>query len=73
MSKKILINTPFITLGSFLKLADLVLSGGEAKGFLQSHNVKVNDVIERRRGRKLFNNDVVNVTDEEFIVCTLNN
>ena len=40
-------------LDQFLKLKNLVSSGGEAKIFIKSGSVKVNGVIETRRGRKL--------------------
>ena len=40
-------------LDQFLKWKNLVSSGGEAKIFIKSGSVKVNGVIETRRGRKL--------------------
>jgi len=40
-------------LDQFLKYKNLVSSGGEAKIFIKSGSVKVNGVIETRRGRKL--------------------
>jgi len=59
--KKIKIATPFITLGQFLKFADLIQSGGEAKFFLTEHDIHVNQELEVRRGRKLYPGDFVTV------------
>ena len=42
-----------IKLGQFLKLADLVDSGSEAKPLLAAGMVRVNDEVETRRGRQL--------------------
>ncbi len=52
-----------IRLGQFLKLADLVDSGAEAKPLVQSGMVRVNDEVESRRGRQLTRGDVVSVAD----------
>lgn len=51
--KNVPISTEYITLGQFLKLADCIQSGGQAKSFLQETSVLVNDESENRRGRKL--------------------
>lgn len=64
MSKKheeIQINTPYITLGQFIKLANIFESGGMIKGYLKDEGVRVNDEWEHRRGRKLYANDIVDV------------
>src|SRR3954453_13708878 len=42
-----------IRLGQFLKLADLVDTGADAKGLLASGLVRVNGEVESRRGRQL--------------------
>ncbi|MBP1971058.1 S4 domain protein YaaA [Virgibacillus natechei] len=55
------INTEFITLGQFVKLANILESGGMVKAFLQDEGVFVNGELEHRRGRKLYPNDVVQV------------
>jgi ribosome-associated protein len=52
-----------IRLGQFLKLADLVDTGADAKPLVQSGQVSVNDVVETRRGRQLVRGDVVVVAD----------
>lgn len=57
-----------IKLDQFLKLADVVRSGGEAKYLIQSGQVSVNGKVETRRGRKLRAGDVVSVEDDELVV-----
>ncbi|GGB43123.1 S4 domain-containing protein YaaA [Virgibacillus dakarensis] len=71
MHKKIEIHTDYITLGQFLKLANIFESGGMIKGFLQEQGVLVNGEKENRRGRKLYENDVVEVENSgSYIVTT---
>jgi ribosome-associated protein len=48
-----------IRLGQFLKLADLVDSGSDAKALLAEGVVLVNGEVETRRGRQLVKGDVV--------------
>jgi len=48
-----------IRLGQFLKLADLVESGAEAKPVIAEGLVGVNGEVETRRGRQLAVGDVV--------------
>ncbi|MDR4890502.1 S4 domain-containing protein YaaA [Fredinandcohnia sp. QZ13] len=61
MAKEIEISTDFITLGQFLKLAEVIQSGGMAKWFLSEHEVYVNEELENRRGKKLVDQDVVDI------------
>lgn len=57
-----------MTLGQALKASNLVGSGGEAKVVVQAGEVRVNGVVETRRGRKLEEGDVVEVVDERLEV-----
>jgi ribosome-associated protein len=59
-----------IKLDQFLKLAQVVQTGGEAKVLIQSGQVMVNGVVETRRGRKLRAGDIVLVDGEELVVET---
>ena len=59
----ILVKTLPIRLGQFLKFADMVQDGIEAKIRIQEGEVKVNGEIENRRGRQLQNNDIVTLLD----------
>ena len=54
-------------LDQFLKWKNLASSGGEAKIFIKSVSVKVNGVIETRRGRKLNKGDKVIFLKNELI------
>ncbi|WP_328856072.1 RNA-binding S4 domain-containing protein [Williamsia herbipolensis] len=48
-----------IRLGQFLKLANLIESGAEAKTVIADGEVTVNGEVETRRGRQLVVGDVV--------------
>jgi len=50
-----------IRLGQFLKLANLLESGAEAKLVIADGEVSVNGEVELRRGRQLRDGDVVSV------------
>lgn len=59
--KEIAISTEYIALGQFLKLADCISTGGEAKFFLQENEVIINNEPDNRRGRKLYAGDQIEV------------
>lgn len=61
MVKEIKITTDTITLGQFLKLAEIISTGGMAKWFLQEHEVWINGEKEERRGRKLKVHDKIEI------------
>lgn len=65
---EIKINTEFIKLGQALKLAGLVDSGLDAKIFIQNGQVLVNGEIETRRGKKLYNGDIVSFDGRNFTI-----
>ena len=48
-----------IRLGQFLKLADLIDAGADAKPLMIQGAVSVNGEVETRRGRQLVKGDVV--------------
>jgi ribosome-associated protein len=54
-----------IRLGQFLKLANLIDSGADAKALLAASRVSVNGETETRRGRQLTKGDVVRLDDAE--------
>ncbi|MCW2850443.1 MAG: hypothetical protein JWM84_107 [Nocardioides sp.] len=58
-----------IRLGQFLKLANLVESGAEAKPLIASGMVRVNDEVETRRGRQLAQGDVVTLAGQSARVA----
>ena len=57
-----------IKLDQFLKLASIVQTGGEAKHLILSGQVVVNGQIETRRGRKLYEGDIVLIGEDELVV-----
>lgn len=71
MNKKITeikIDSEFITLGQFLKFADIIQSGGEAKRFLTSNKVIINGENDNRRGRKLRPNDAIEIEGKSYLI-----
>jgi ribosome-associated protein len=69
VERQIVIDTEYITLGQFLKLADVIQSGGMAKWFLSEYEVYVNGEQDQRRGRKLRVGDRVEIEENgAFII-----
>ena len=66
--EKISIDTEFIKLDQFLKLAAAVESGGVAKHLIQDGEVLVNGEVETRRGKKLISGDIVEIFGEKYEV-----
>jgi ribosome-associated protein len=58
-----------IRLGQFLKLADLIDNGADAKPLMIQGVVSVNGETETRRGRRLVKGDVV-VLDDQAVRVT---
>lgn len=59
----ITIDEEYITLAQFLKLATIISSGGMAKPFLADYEVYLNDTLEDRRGKKLYDGDEVKIPE----------
>lgn len=67
--EEIKIDTEYITLGQMLKMTNIISSGGMAKWFLSEHTVFLNGEEESRRGKKLYNGDVVTIPGQgEFSI-----
>ena len=64
--KEIKIYTEYVTLGQFLKLADIIQTGGEAKFFLSENQIIINGEEDNRRGRKLRDGDIVEVLGKKY-------
>jgi ribosome-associated protein len=62
------ISTDYIKLDSFLKVVNIVGSGGEAKIIVAEGRVRVNGETETRRGRKLYPGDRVELGGHKFTV-----
>ncbi|MEF2291232.1 MULTISPECIES: S4 domain-containing protein YaaA [Virgibacillus] len=63
MCEKIMIQTEYIQLGQFIKLINILDSGGMVKTYLQDVGVLVNGEREHRRGRKLYAGDKVEIDE----------
>ena len=57
-----------IRLGQFLKLADLIDNGADAKPLMIAGLVSVNGAVETRRGRQLRKGDVVTFAEQSVRV-----
>jgi len=66
--KKIKVEKLPIRLGQFLKLADLVQDGFEAKLRIQNGEVMLNSATETRRGKQLQHLDEITVDGGTWIV-----
>ena len=66
--KIISIKTDFITLGAFLKFTGQISQGAEAAIFLNENEVKVNEELENRRGRKIYPGYTVSINGDIFTV-----
>lgn len=69
LPEKIKLDTEYITLGQFLKLAEVIQSGGMAKWFLSENDIFINGEQDQRRGRKLRVGDKVQIAGfGEFLI-----
>ena len=69
--KEVAIQTEFIRLEAFLKLADAVSSGGEAKLLIQEGEAMVNGETCTIRGKKLRPGDTVSFRGKTYQVTGL--
>lgn len=65
---EITIKDDFIKLGQALKLANVVSDGVEAKIVINEGQVKVNNETDTRRGRKVYEGDVISFDGNEIKV-----
>lgn len=66
--KNVIISTEYIKLDQFLKHAEIISSGGEARIFITDNDIIVNGVKEERRGRKLRSGDILFIKNKEYII-----
>lgn len=67
--EEVKIRDEYITLGQFLKIVDLISSGGEAKAFLLENSILINDELDNRRGRKLYKDDILEFKGKKYKIC----
>jgi ribosome-associated protein len=65
---EVTISTEYITLAQFMKKANIISSGGEAKVFLISETVHVNGIRDERRGRKLYPGDTIQISGKKYTI-----
>lgn len=65
---EIKIRDEFIKLGQALKLAGVVEDGVEAKYAIQDGLVKVNGQVDERRGRKVYEGDIISFEGKDIKV-----
>lgn len=66
--KNILVAQLPIRLGQFLKFANLVQDGFEAKIRIQNREIMVNGEIETQRGKQLVEGDIVSYAGQNYII-----
>ena len=59
--EKIKIETDYIKLDQFLKLAGVVQTGGQGKMLILEKNIMVNDQVCTQRGKKLRKDDIIEI------------
>ncbi len=67
--KKICIKDEYVTLGQFLKIADIISTGGDSKFFLSTNEVLINNESDNRRGRKIYKGDTLKILGVTYQVC----
>lgn len=68
MYTEISVKTLPIRLGQFLKLANLVQDGIEAKIIISEGMIRVNNEIEKRRGHQLQDGDIIQFDSKSYKV-----
>ena len=68
MKEKLVLKKEYITLGQLLKAMGLAEDGVMAKEMINDGLCRVNGEEELRRGRKLYDGDIVTVEDDEILV-----
>jgi ribosome-associated protein len=63
------IHTEFIKLEAAMKLANIVITGGNAKNEIQEGYVSVNGEICTMRGKKLYPGDTFTFEDTKYKIC----
>lgn len=66
--EKIYIKDEFIKLGQALKLAGIAQSGIDAKIMITDGLVKYNGEVELRRGKKVYEGDIIEVDGKRYEV-----
>lgn len=68
LQQRIFVDRLPIRLGQFLKLANLVQDGFEAKIKIHQGEIRVNGTTETQRGKQLHAGDIISHKGQEFII-----
>lgn len=66
--ERIIINGEYITLAQLLKVLSYISSGGQAKYFLVDNKIFVNNKLEQKRGKKIYDKDIVKIDEKEYLI-----
>lgn len=66
--ERIIINGEYITLAQLLKVLSYISSGGQAKYFLEDNKIFVNNKLEQKRGKKIYDKDIVKIDEKEYLI-----
>jgi ribosome-associated protein YbcJ (S4-like RNA binding protein) len=64
--QEIFIKTEYITLGQFLKFTNIIEIGSLAKEYINENEIIVNNDVEKRRGRKLYDGYILVVNNTKY-------
>lgn len=62
------ITTEYIKLDQFIKWVGICDSGANAKEMIADGQVKVNNMIESQRGKKLRIGDIIEISNKKYII-----
>ncbi len=65
---KVKIEGKYIKLGQLVKKLNLVDTGGQSKFFIKSHDIRVDNQSNLKRGSKVWSNSTVWIDDQVFYV-----
>ena len=65
---KIKIKGKFIKLGQLIKKLDIIDTGGQAKYFVKSHDIRINNEDGAKRNTKVWVNSTVWIDDQVFYI-----
>lgn len=66
--EEIILRDEFIKLGQALKAVGFVESGVDAKNVVTAGEVMVNGEVDTRRGRKLYDGDIVTFKGQQILI-----
>jgi ribosome-associated protein len=67
-ARRVPIRSASIELGALLKWTNLAATGGEAKVLIQQGRVAVNGIVERRRGRRVYPGDRIELGRHALVI-----